>query len=155
MSEQRDAAFYMADIRSKRSTRRRAVAVGEFLPGAEAFATVVERRLPKGDALVMAEIAGLQGAKMASQLMPLCHPLALELVRVRCVAVAERHVIRVYCECATEARTGVEMEALTAVSVAGLTLHDMVKALDPAAVLTDVRVLTKEGGKTGRWSRDD
>ena len=97
MSEQRDAAFYMADIRSKRSTRRRAVAVGEFLPGAEAFATVVERRLPKGDALVMAEIAGLQGAKMASMLMPLCHPISLELVRVRCVPVPERHAIRVYC----------------------------------------------------------
>ena len=71
MTTQRDAAFYMADIRSKRPTRRRAVAVGEFLPGPEVFATVVERRLPKGDALVMAEIAGLQGAKMAAMLMPL------------------------------------------------------------------------------------
>ena len=151
MSEQRDAAFYMADIRSKRSTRRRAVAVGEFLPGAEAFATVVERRLPKGDALVMAEIAGLQGAKMASMLMPLCHPISLELVRVRCVPVPERHAIRVYCECALEARTGVEMEALAGVNAALLTLYDLTKPVEPALSISSIRLLFKEGGKKGLW----
>lgn len=151
MNEQQAAAFHMADIRDKRPTRRRAVAVGEFLPGAEAFQTLIERRLPKGDALVMAEIAGLQGAKMASQLMPLCHPLALELVRVRCVPVAERHVIRVYCECATEARTGVEMEALAGVNAALLTLYDLTKPVQPALTLSGVRLLFKEGGKKGLW----
>ena len=145
------AAFHMADIRDKRPTRRRAVAVGEFQPGPEAFQTIIERRLPKGDALVMAEIAGLQGAKMASQLMPLCHPLALELVRVRCVAVAERHVIRVYCECATEARTGVEMEALAGVNAALLTLYDLTKPVQPALAISGVRLLFKEGGKKGLW----
>src|SRR5690606_41100399 len=112
MTEETPAAFHMADIRNKRATRRRAVAVGELHAGPHAFPLIVERQLPKGDALVMAEIAGLQGAKMASALMPLCHPLPLELVQVRCVPVPERHAIRVYCECATEARTGVEMEAL-------------------------------------------
>ena len=139
MTTQRDAAFYMADIRSKRPTRRRAVAVGEFLPGPEAFATVVERRLPKGDALVMAEIAGLQGAKMAAMLMPLCHPIALELVRVRCVPVPERHAIRVYCECALEARTGVEMEALAGVNAALLTLYDLTKPVQPALAISAIR----------------
>ena len=86
----------MADIRGKRPTRRRAVAVGELHAG-PAFEAIVERRLPKGDALVMAEIAGLQGAKQASVLMPLCHPLLLELVRVRCVPLPARRAIRVYC----------------------------------------------------------
>ncbi|TBR14645.1 MAG: bifunctional molybdenum cofactor biosynthesis protein MoaC/MoaB [Lysobacter sp.] len=144
-------AFHMADIRGKRPTRRRAVAVGELLAGAEAYASIVERRLPKGDALVMAEIAGLQGAKQASNLMPLCHPLLLELVRVRCVPVPERQAIRVYCEVATEARTGVEMEALAGAAAALLTLYDLTKPVDPALSIEAVRLLFKEGGKKGCW----
>lgn len=141
----------MADIRGKRPTRRRAVAVGELHAGADAFAAIVERRLPKGDALVMAEIAGLQGAKQASVLMPLCHPLLLELVRVRCVAVPSRSAIRVYCEVATEARTGVEMEALAGASAALLTLYDLTKPVEPALSIEAVRLLFKEGGKKGLW----
>lgn len=155
MTTQRDAAFYMADIRSKRPTRRRAVAVGEFHPGAEAYQVVIERRLPKGDALVMAEIAGLQGAKMASMLMPLCHPISLELVRVRCVPVPERHAIRVYCESACEARTGVEMEALAGVNAALLTLYDLTKPVQPALAIGGIRLLFKEGGKKGLWIHPD
>ncbi|MEO5565366.1 MAG: bifunctional molybdenum cofactor biosynthesis protein MoaC/MoaB [Luteimonas sp.] len=150
-----DTAFYMADIRNKRPTRRRAVAVGEFLPGPQAFLQVVERRLPKGDALVMAEVAGLQGAKMASMLMPLCHPLPLELVRVRCEAIAARNTIRVYCECATEARTGVEMEALAGVNAALLTLYDLTKPVQPALAIGGIRLLFKEGGKKGLWLHPD
>lgn len=144
-------AFHMADIRGKRPTRRRAVAVGELHPGPSAFAAIVERRLPKGDALVMAEIAGLQGAKQASNLMPLCHPLLLELVRVRCLPVPGRHAIRVYCEVATEARTGVEMEALAGASAALLTLYDLTKPVEPALSIEAVRLLFKEGGKKGLW----
>ncbi|MBJ6978275.1 bifunctional molybdenum cofactor biosynthesis protein MoaC/MoaB [Luteimonas sp. MC1782] len=145
------AAFHMADIRNKRATRRRAVAVGELLAGAAAFPLIVGRRLPKGDALVMAEVAGLQGAKMASALMPLCHPLPLELVRVRCVPVAARNAIRVYCECATEARTGVEMEALAGANAALLTLYDLTKPVEPALAIGGIRLLFKEGGKSGLW----
>ncbi|WP_133479950.1 bifunctional molybdenum cofactor biosynthesis protein MoaC/MoaB [Cognatilysobacter segetis] len=141
----------MADIRGKRPTRRRAVAVGELQAGEAAFAAIVERRLPKGDAMVMAEIAGLQGAKQASNLMPLCHPLLLELVRVRCIPVPERHAIRVYCEVATEARTGVEMEALAGASAALLTLYDLTKPVEPALSIDAVRLLFKEGGKKGLW----
>lgn len=144
-------SFHMADVRGKRPTRRRAVAVGELHAGVEAYAAIVERRLPKGDALVMAEIAGLQGAKQASNLMPLCHPLLLELVRVRCVPVPERHAIRVYCEVATEARTGVEMEALAGASAALLTLYDLTKPVQPALSIEAVRLLFKEGGKNGLW----
>ncbi len=151
MHENPNAAFHMADIRSKRPTRRRAVACGELIAGALAYPLIVERRLPKGDALVMAEIAGLQGAKQAANLMPLCHPLMLELVRVRCEPIPDRHAIRVYCEVATEARTGVEMEALAGVSAALLTLYDLTKPVEPALQIEGIRLLFKEGGKKGLW----
>lgn len=151
MSGEMSAAFHMADVRNKRITRRRAVAVGELLAGPVAYPLIVERRLPKGDAMVMAEIAGLQGAKQASALMPLCHPLALELVRVYCEPVPERHAIRVWCECASEARTGVEMEALAGVNAALLTLYDLSKPVEPALEISAIRLLFKEGGKSGLW----
>ncbi len=144
-------AYFMADIRGKRPTRRRAVAVGEIGVGAVAFPLIVERRLPKGDALAMAEMAGLQGAKLASLLMPLCHPLPLEHVRLRCRPVPERQAIRVYCEVATEARTGVEMEALAGVNTALLTLYDLSKPVEPALGIGGIRLLFKEGGKSGLW----
>lgn len=155
MSPEPTAAFHMADIRNKRPTRRRAVAVGELFAGPLAWPMIVERRLPKGDALVMAEIAGLQGAKQASALMPLCHPLPLELVRVRCEPIRERHAIRVYCECATEARTGVEMEALAGANAALLTLYDLSKPVEPALTISGIRLLFKEGGKSGLWVHPD
>ena len=144
-------SYLMADIRNKRPTRRRAVAVGEFQAGTLVFPLIVERRLPKGDALMMAEMAGLQGVKLASLLIPLCHPLQIEHVRLRCVPVPERHVIRVYCEVATEARTGVEMEALAGVNAALLTLYDLCKPVEPALTIGPVRLLFKEGGKSGLW----
>lgn len=149
------SSFHMADVRRKRPTARRAVAVGELYAGAHAFTALVEKRLPKGDALVMAEIAGLQGAKLASALMPLCHPLLLELVEVRCVPVPERHAIRVYCEVATEARTGVEMEALAGVNAALLTIYDLTKPVEPALSIGGIRLLFKEGGKKGLWLHPD
>ncbi len=148
------ANFHMADVRRKRITARRAVAVGEFHPGS-AFADIVEHRLPKGDALVMAEFAGLQGAKNASHLIPLCHPLALEFAEVRCVPEPERQVIRVYCEAALAARTGVEMEALAGVNAALLTLYDLTKPVQPALSFGGVRLLFKEGGKKGLWIHPD
>jgi cyclic pyranopterin monophosphate synthase len=152
---QERAHFHMADVRRKRITARRAVAVGELSAGATAFAQIVERRLPKGDAMVMAEIAGLQGAKNASQLMPLCHPLPLEYIDVRCEPIIERHAIRVYCEVATFARTGVEMEALAGASAALLTLYDLTKPVEPALAIGGVRLLFKEGGKKGLWLHPD
>lgn len=149
------AAFHMADIRDKRPTARRAVAVGELLAGPLAYPMIVARRLPKGDALALAEVAGLQGAKSASTLMPLCHPLPLELVRTLCVPVPERNAIRVYCECASQARTGVEMEALAGVSAALLTLYDLSKPVEPALTFGGVRLLFKEGGKRGLWQHPE
>ncbi|QDA57077.1 bifunctional molybdenum cofactor biosynthesis protein MoaC/MoaB [Thermomonas aquatica] len=145
------SGFHMADVRRKRPVPRRAVAVGELRAGAAGYAALVGKTLPKGDALAMAEVAGLQGAKHAAQLMPLCHPLALEYVDVRCVPVPERHAIRVYCETALTARTGVEMEALAGASAALLTLYDLTKPVEPALSIEAVRLLFKEGGKKGLW----
>ena len=144
-------AFHMADIRRKRPTKRRAVAVGEFHPGPLGFAAILARQLPKGDALMMAEVAGLQGAKSASMLMPLCHPLLLELVSVRCLPDESKQIIKVYCEVAVDAKTGVEMEALAGVNAALLTLYDLTKPVDPALTISAIRLLFKEGGKKGLW----
>ena len=149
------AGFHMADVRRKRASERRAVAVGELRSGPVGFAALVGRTLPKGDALAMAEVAGLQGAKQAAQLMPLCHPLSLEYVDVRCVPVPERHAIRVYCETALTAKTGVEMEALAGASAALLTLYDLTKPIEPALSIESVRLLFKEGGKKGLWVHPD
>jgi molybdenum cofactor biosynthesis protein MoaC len=142
--------FHMADVGRKRITARRAVAVGEFAAG-PAFDTIVARALPKGDALMMAEVAGLAGAKGAPQLLPMCHPLPLEHIAVHCEPVADRQVIRVYCEAATHARTGVEMEALAGVNAALLTLYDLTKPVYPALGISGIRLLFKEGGKKGLW----
>jgi molybdenum cofactor biosynthesis protein MoaC len=145
------SGFHMADVRRKRPSERRAVAVGELHAGPVGYAALVGKTLPKGDALAMAEVAGLQGAKNAPQLMPLCHPLSLEYVDVRCVPVPERHAIRVYCETSLTAKTGVEMEALAGASAALLTLYDLTKPVEPALAIEAVRLLFKEGGKKGLW----
>ncbi len=145
------AHFHMADVRHKRITARRAVAVGELSAGAEAFAQIIERRLPKGDAMIMAEIAGMQGAKNASQLMPLCHPLPLDTSM--CAANPSANAMPSACiaKWATFARTGVEMEALAGASAALLTLYDLTKPVEPALSFGGVRLLFKEGGKKGLW----
>ena len=148
-------SFAMADVQAKRPTRRRAVAIGELAAGAIAFPLLIERRLPKGDALLLAEIAGIQGAKQAANLIPLCHPLPLERVRVRSLPLPELQAVRVYCEVATEARTGVEMEALAGVSAALLTLYDLCKPVEPALAMGAIRLLFKEGGKHGLWLHPD
>ncbi|MCB1553289.1 MAG: bifunctional molybdenum cofactor biosynthesis protein MoaC/MoaB [Xanthomonadales bacterium] len=149
------AAFNMADVRRKRATDRRAVAVGELRAGPIAFKALIERTLPKGDAFAMAEIAGLQAAKNASQLLPLCHPLSIEYAGVLCVPVAERLAIRVYCEVALTARTGVEMEALAGATAARLSLYDLTKPVEPALSIGAVRLLFKEGGKSALWIHPD
>lgn len=141
----------MVDVSGKDVTARTARASGRVLLSAEAVAALRAGDVPKGDALGVARIAGIQGAKRTPDLVPLCHPIALHGVRVT-LEVTDSGVDLV-AEVRTADRTGVEMEALTAVSVAALALVDMVKAIDPGAVISDVRVEEKAGGKTGRWSR--
>ena len=128
-----------------------ALATGVLRTTPEVADLLRQGALPKGDALATARIAGIMAAKRTPDLVPLCHPIAISGVTVELdVGPAE---VRIAARVRTTDRTGVEMEALTAVAVAGLTLHDMVKAVDPAAVLDAVRVERKEGGKTGSWTR--
>ena len=146
-------AARMVDVTAKEPTARTAVASGVLRTTAEVVELLRRDGLPKGDALATARIAGIMGAKRTPDLVPLCHPIALSGVVVELQA--EGAEVRVRATVRTTDRTGVEMEALTAVAVAGLTLHDMVKAVDPAAVLDDVKVERKEGGKTGTWTRPE
>ncbi|MBW4718969.1 cyclic pyranopterin monophosphate synthase MoaC [Saccharothrix obliqua] len=144
-------AAHMVDVSAKEQTSRTAVASGVLRTTAEVVRLLRGDGLPKGDALATARIAGIMAAKRTWELVPLCHPIALSGIAVD-LAVGEEEV-RITATVRTTDRTGVEMEALTAVTVAGLALHDMVKAVDPAATLDAVRVERKEGGKTGLWVR--
>jgi cyclic pyranopterin monophosphate synthase len=144
-------AARMVDVSAKDVTARTATATGRVTVSPEVVGLLRGAGLPKGDALAVARIAGIMAAKRTPDLVPLCHPIAIHGVTVDLAvhddAVAIEATVR------TADRTGVEMEALTCVIVAGLALVDMVKAVDPAAVITDVLVVEKTGGKTGTWRR--
>jgi cyclic pyranopterin phosphate synthase len=140
----------MVDVSGKEITARSATATGRVLLSAAAVAALRDRTVPKGDALAVARIAAIQGAKRTPDLVPLAHPIGLHAVTVD-LTVAD-HGVDIAVTTRTADRTGVEMEALTAVAVGGLALIDMVKAIDPAAVMSDVKVVEKTGGKTGYWS---
>jgi cyclic pyranopterin monophosphate synthase len=144
-------AARMVDVSSKEVTVRTARASGRVLVSAEVVALLRGAGVPKGDALAVARIAGIIGAKRTPDLVPLCHPIALSGVEVDLAVVDD--AVEIVATVRTTDRTGVEMEALTAVSVAGLAVIDMVKAVDPAATITQVRVEEKTGGKTGTWRR--
>ena len=141
----------MVDVSAKDVTVREARASGRVLLSADAIAALRAGEVPKGDALAVARIAGIQAAKRTPDLVPLCHPIAIHAVAVD-LQVGD-HGVEITATVRTADRTGVEMEALTSVTVAALALIDMVKAIDPAAVITDVRVEEKTGGKTGPWRR--
>jgi cyclic pyranopterin phosphate synthase len=137
----------MVDVGDKAATQRRAVARGKLLLSPETVALVRDGKTPKGDVLATARIAGITAAKRTSELIPLAHPLPLTHVSVDLTV--EDGGIAIEATAATNAQTGVEMEALTAVAVAGLTLYDMLKAVERGARLTDIRLVEKTGGKTG------
>ena len=141
----------MVDTSAKDVTARRAVASARVLMSKQTVAAVRAQRTPKGDPLETARLAGIMAAKRTSDLIPLCHPLPLTHIDVR--AVLQRDGVYLEAEVATRAQTGVEMEALAAVSVAALTIYDMCKALDKTMTITDVRLETKTGGKSGNYSR--
>jgi cyclic pyranopterin monophosphate synthase len=144
-------AARMVDVSGKEVTAREAVAAGRVLVSPEVVALLRGAGVPKGDTLAVARLAGIMGAKQTPSLIPLCHPLAISAVTVD-LAVAD-DAVEITATVRTTDRTGVEMEALTAVAVAGLTVIDMVKAVDKRAVITDVRVLAKAGGASGDWVR--
>jgi len=143
-------AARMVDVSTKAATARTATAVGTVRTTPEVIALITSGGLPKGDALATARIAGILAAKRTSDLIPLCHQLALSGVDIDFEIGSS--AIELTATVRTTDRTGVEMEALTAVSIAGLTVYDMIKAVDPAAHLDDIHVLAKQGGKTGVWT---
>ena len=144
-------AARMVDVSGKDVTVRTATASGRVLVSAEVIGLLRGRGVPKGDALAVARIAGIQAAKRTPDLVPLCHPIAIHGVEVDLQV--DDDAVRIVATVRTADRTGVEMEALTCVAVAGLALVDMVKAVDKGATITDVRVESKSGGRSGTWSR--
>ena len=139
----------MVDVGGKAESRRVAVAEGRIAMSAEALAAIRDGTVPKGDVLAAARIAGIMAAKRTAELIPLCHPLALDAVTVDFEI--EDGAVRVIASASLTGRTGVEMEALTAASIALLTLYDMAKALDKGMIISGIRLLEKRGGKSGDW----
>jgi len=142
---------HMVDVSGKEATERVAVARGAVEMAPETLALIVEGRAAKGDVLAVARLAGIMAAKRTADLIPLCHPLALAKVSVDLVPDAAGSRVEIEATVKVTGRTGVEMEALTAVSVAALTVYDMVKAVDRGMRVTDIRLALKEGGKSGRF----
>jgi cyclic pyranopterin phosphate synthase len=147
-----DGAAHMVDVSAKNVTMRQAIASGRITMSAEAREAIAQGLVKKGDVLAVARVAGIMGAKKTSDLIPLCHPLPLSSVAID-LQVDDQGVIAT-ATARTNGQTGVEMEALTAVSTALLTVYDMAKAMDKAMIISDIRLLEKTGGKSGDWKRD-
>ena len=147
-----DGAARMVDVGAKPATARRAVASGRITMSPKALAAIRAGNAPKGDVLATARIAGIMAAKRTGELIPLCHPLGLEAVTIDFAF--DEAAIRVTATAALTGKTGVEMEAMTATSIALLTIYDMAKAIDKGMVISDVRLIAKTGGKSGDWAAD-
>ena len=149
-----DGRPQMVNVGEKAETRRTAIAGGQVVMAPDTLQIVKSGGLKKGDVLSVAQLAGIMGAKQTAQLIPLCHPLALSHVDVQLSLNEADSAIDIRAECRLDGKTGVEMEALTAVSVAALTVYDMCKAVDKAMIIRDVRLLHKSGGKSGTFDAD-
>ncbi len=145
----------MVDVSDKPSTARRAVAEAFVSVEQETLTAIIDGQIGKGDVLTVAEMAGVMGAKRTAELIPLCHPIALTDLVVEITPERATSGLRIRATAATVAPTGVEMEALTAASVAALTVYDMVKGVDRSAHIRDIRLLEKSGGKSGEWRRPE
>ena len=139
------------NISEKKSTFRRAIASGKVIMNHQTLLMITEQRVKKGDVLSIAQLAGIMGAKHTSTLIPLCHPIPIDGVDVELTV--EEYGILITSIVHTTWKTGVEMEALTAISASALTLYDMIKAIDKGACITDIQLLEKTGGKSGDWKR--
>lgn len=143
----------MVDVSAKPPTARRATAEAFVILEQETISAIVDGQMTKGDVLTVAEMAGVMAAKKTAELIPLCHPIALTDIVVEITPDRAAGGVRISATAATVAGTGVEMEAMTAVSVAALTVYDMVKGVDRGARVSDIQLLTKSGGKSGEWQR--
>lgn len=146
-----EGGVQMVDVSAKQVTQRHAVAAGRVALGGEAFAALKARNVAKGDVLTTMQLAGIMGAKETSRLIPLCHPVSLEAIDVKIELCDTDHAVDIRARVATAGRTGVEMEALTAVTVAALTIYDMCKSFSKAIRIIDVRLISKKGGTRGPY----
>lgn len=143
----------MVDVGDRAVTKRTATAVGELLMLSSTLEAVLNGTTPKGDVFAVARIAGIQGAKKTAELIPLCHPLPISGLTVEIKPAQELPGLRVQATCSTTGQTGVEMEAITAVSTALITLYDMLKSVDPGMSIRQIHLLEKDGGRHGHWRR--
>jgi cyclic pyranopterin monophosphate synthase len=150
VSDHPEAGARMVDVTAKKATGRRASASCRVVMSDATRSLVMSKSLDKGDALEVARIAGIMAAKKTSELVPLCHPIAIGAIDISFSEIAEG--VEIVASVGTIERTGVEMEALTAVTVAALTIYDMVKGTERGVTITDIRLLTKSGGRSGKWS---
>ena len=154
-SEQAQQGFSMADVASKPVTCRLAMASGKIIVGQAAFKLLKDKSLPKGDALALAEFAGIQAAKQTPSLIPLCHPISLNRVSIHTHLIPDEFAVEVFAVAEINAQTGVEMEALCGLNIALLTIWDLTKPINAALEITGVKLLYKSGGKRGNWLHPD
>ncbi|HIF61416.1 MAG TPA: cyclic pyranopterin monophosphate synthase MoaC [Candidatus Pelagibacter sp.] len=147
--------YKMVDVSSKEVTHRKALATGEIILGSQIIEMVKTKKMPKGDPLSIAEISGINGAKKTSELIPLCHPLPLNHISVHTEINETNYSIIVYCLVSANSKTGVEMEALSGVNSALLTIYDLSKIVEPNLKITNTKLLVKSGGKKGLWINPD
>lgn len=145
----------MVDVGSKPETERRAVAKGSVYMKPETFQLIQDKKIAKGDVLSVAQVAGIMAAKKTSELIPMCHPLNITSIKMSLNPDKEKSCIDIQAEVKITGKTGVEMEALTAVAVAGLTVYDMCKAVDKDMTISEIRLIEKSGGKSGIYKRND
>ncbi len=150
----KDGNAVMVDVSDKKTTAREAIAKGSVLMELDTLKMIEKREHKKGDVLAIAQLAGIQAAKRTSDLIPLCHPLALASVKVELETDPKKSAVNITATCKLVGQTGVEMEALTAVSAAALTVYDMCKAVDRGMHITDIRLVKKSGGKSGSFEQD-
>jgi len=150
----KDGNAVMVDVSDKKATAREAIAKGSVLMELDTLKMIEKREHKKGDVLAIAQLAGIQAAKRTSDLIPLCHPLALTSVKVELETDPKKSAVHITASCKLVGQTGVEMEALTAVSAAALTVYDMCKAVDRGMHITDIRLVKKSGGKSGTFEQD-
>ena len=147
-------SFNMVDVSLKKETFRRALASGKIYVGNKIFDLIKKNKMPKGDPIALAEVTAILGVKKTSELIPLCHPLPIDHTATKIVMNDKDNSLEVFCVVSAVAKTGVEMEALTAVSIALLTVYDMVKAVDRGMYIEGIRLISKKGGASGSWSSD-
>ena len=148
-------SFNMIDVSSKKETFRRALASGKIYVGKEVFDLIKNNQMPKGDPVTLAEVAAVLGVKKTSELIPLCHPLPIDHTATKIILIDEDYSLEVYCVVSAVAKTGVEMEAIMGVNAALTTIYDLSKIVNPHLKIDNVKLLIKEGGKSGLWTNPD